>query len=185
MASLRAAYLDHLTKMLTLAGETNAAARAKAILDFETKIAQGLTGPASDSSDATKTYNKMTLAQLQKLAPGFDWATYLTTRGANVNELLVAQPSAFNGDCRAGRAQAPLQVLKDQMLVQSLDAYADVLPKAITDESFAFYGTKLNGTPEQAAAVEARGRFHHQHADRRSVEGLRRPSGSRPNPRRR
>src|SRR4051812_27083861 len=36
LVSLRAAYLDHLTKMLTLAGETNAAARAKAILDFET-----------------------------------------------------------------------------------------------------------------------------------------------------
>ena len=38
IVSLRAGYLDHLTKMLTLAGETNAAARAKAILDFETKI---------------------------------------------------------------------------------------------------------------------------------------------------
>ena len=33
IVSLRAGYLDHLTKMLTLAGETNAAARAKAILD--------------------------------------------------------------------------------------------------------------------------------------------------------
>ena len=39
-------------------------------------------------------------------------------------------------------------MLKDQLLVQSLDTYADVLPNAITAESFAFYGTKLNGTPE-------------------------------------
>ena len=86
--------VDHLAKMLTLAGETNAAARAKAIMDFETRIAK-VSWNREDDSDATKTYNKMSLAQLEKLAPGFDWATYLTARGANVDELLVAQPSAF------------------------------------------------------------------------------------------
>jgi len=146
LVSLRTAYLDHLTKMLTLAGEKNAAARAKAILNFETGIAK-VSWTREDVSDATKTYNKMTLAQLQKLAPGFDWATYLKLRGANINELLIAEPSAFKA-IAALSARAPLEVLKDQLIVQSLDTYSDVLPKAITDESFAFYGTKLNGTPE-------------------------------------
>ena len=146
MVELRAAYLDHLTKMLTLAGEANAAARAKAILDFETRIAK-VSWTREDSSDATKTYNKMSLAQLQKLAPGFDWSTYLRTRGADISELLIAQPTAFKA-IAALAARTPVQVLKDQMLVQSLDTYADVLPRAITDENFAFYGTKLNGTPE-------------------------------------
>ena len=144
--SLRAAYVDHLTKMLTLAGEANAAARARAIMKFETNIAK-VSWNREDVGDATKTYNRMTLAQLQKLAPGFDWATYLTTRGANVNELLIAEPSAFKG-IAALASKAPLQVLKDQLIVQSLDAYSDVLPAAVTKESFAFYGTKLNGTPE-------------------------------------
>jgi len=146
LVSLRAAYLDHLTKMLTLAGEKNGAARAKAIMNFETQIAK-VSWTREDVGDATKTYNKMTLAQLQKLAPGFDWAVYLKSRGANANELLVAEPSAFKA-IAALSARAPLQVLKDQLIVQSLDTYSDVLPKAITDESFAFYGTKLNGTPE-------------------------------------
>jgi putative endopeptidase len=144
--SLRAGYLDHLTKMLALAGETDAAARAKAIMDFETGIAK-VSWTREDVGDATKTYNKMSLAQLQKLAPGFDWAAYLKGRGANINELLVAEPTAFR-DIAALSAKAPLEVLKDQLIVQSLDAYADVLPKAVADENFAFYGTKLNGTPE-------------------------------------
>ena len=144
--SLRAGYLEHLTRMLTLAGETNAAARAKAIMAFETGIAK-VSWTREDVGDATKTYNKMSLADLEKLAPGFDWAAYLQGRNANVNELLVAEPSAFKA-IAALSAKAPLQVLKDQLLVQSLDTYADVLPKAITDENFAFYGTKLNGTPE-------------------------------------
>src|SRR5258705_2732303 len=146
MVSLRAGYLDHLTKMLTLAGETNAAARAKAILDFETKVAK-VSWTREDVGDATKTYNKMNLTQLQKLAPGFGWADYLKARSASVDEVLVAEPSAFR-DIAALSAKAPLQVLRDQLIVQSLDAYADVLPKTVADENFAFYGTKLNGTPE-------------------------------------
>jgi putative endopeptidase len=142
----RASYLDHLTRMLTLAGEQNAAARAKAVLAFETNIAR-VSWTREDSSDAEKTYNKMSLAQLQKLAPGFDWSTYLKGRGADVSELLIAQPSAFKAIAALAN-KAPLQVLKDQMLVQSLDTYADVLPKAVADENFRFYGTTLNGTPE-------------------------------------
>ena len=52
----RANISQHLTKVLTLAGEPNAAARAKAILDFETKIAK-VHWTQVDSRDATKTYN--------------------------------------------------------------------------------------------------------------------------------
>jgi putative endopeptidase len=146
LVSLRAAYVDHLAKMLTLAGESDAPARAKAIMDFETRIAK-VSWNREDSSDATKTYNKMSLTHLEKLAPGFDWATYLTARGANIDELLVAQPSAIKA-IAALSARTPLRVLRDQFIVRSLDSYADVLPKAVKDESFAFYGTKLNGTPE-------------------------------------
>ncbi|MEO5612249.1 MAG: M13-type metalloendopeptidase, partial [Sphingomicrobium sp.] len=72
---------------------------------------------------------------------------YLRAGGVDTQELLVAQPSAFTKIAALARG-APLGVLKDQLLVQSLDSYADVLPNAITAESFAFYGTKLNGTPE-------------------------------------
>ncbi|WP_310466962.1 M13 family metallopeptidase [Sphingomonas sp.] len=146
MAALRTAYLAHLTNVLTLAGEANAASRAKALLAFETAIAK-VSWNREDSSDATKIYNKMTVAELARLAPGFDWATYLREGGVDVTELLVAQPSAFTGIAALAR-KAPLQVLRDQLIVRSLDAYADVLPKAVADEAFAFYGTKLNGTPQ-------------------------------------
>src|SRR3546814_5969266 len=56
---LQAAYLQHLENMLTLAGETNAAARAQAIYDLEKSIAT-VHWDKNDSSDATKVYNKMT-----------------------------------------------------------------------------------------------------------------------------
>ena len=146
LTQTRAAYLAHLQRMLTLAGEQNAAARAKAILDLETQIAKAHWTQV-ESRDATKIYNKMSVAQLGKRAPGFDFGTYFRGIGANVDTVIVSQPSAFTG-IAAAVAKAPLPVLKDQMIVRSLDSYSAYLPAAIERESFAFYGTTLSGTPE-------------------------------------
>jgi putative endopeptidase len=147
LVDTRAKYLTHLTNILTLAGEPNAAARAKAIFDFETTVAKAHWTRA-DSRDADKTYNKFTVAQLEKRAPGFDFSTFLGAISPKIGEVLVAQPSAFTGEA-AAIAKAPLSVLKDQLLVRSIDGYASYLPKAIDDEYFNFFGTVLSGVPEQ------------------------------------
>ncbi len=63
MRGIRAKYLEHMTNVLSLAGEPNAAARAKAILGFETQIAK-VHWTQVDSRDATKTYNLMPLSKL-------------------------------------------------------------------------------------------------------------------------
>ena len=147
LAEARAAYEKHIANMLTLAGEANAAARAKAILDFETRIAK-VSWTRVENRDQDKTYNKMSLAALSKLAPGFDFAGYYKSAGAPISEVIVTQPTAISGIAKLVRA-TPLGVLKDQLLIRSLDGYADVLPSAFDKESFAFYGTVLSGTPEQ------------------------------------
>ncbi|MBA2467023.1 MAG: M13 family peptidase [Sphingomonas sp.] len=149
MAGIRAKYLEHLTNVLTLSGEPNAAARARAIVDFESKIAK-VHWTQVESRDATKTYNKLSLTELQRRAPGFDFATYLRAVGVNSTELLVAQPSAIAGIARL-ISRTPLPVLKDQLLIRSLDGYAAYLPAAFDKEAFSFYGTVLSGTPEQEA----------------------------------
>jgi len=147
LVEARTAYQAHLAKMLTLAGEADAEARAKAVLDFETRIAQ-VSWTRIDSRDRDKTYNKMSVADLARTAPGFDFATYLKAVGTPVDNVVVAQPSAVTGI--AGLiAATPLPVLKDQLLLRSLDEFADVLPQAFDREQFAFYGTVLSGTPQQ------------------------------------
>jgi len=147
LAATRAAYEKHVAAMLTLAGEPNAAARAKAIVNFETKIAQ-VSWTRVESRNASKTYNKMSLAALEKSAPGFNFAGFFRAARAPVNEVNVVQPSAVTGIAKQIKA-APLGVLKDQLIVRSLDAFSDVLPSAIDNESFSFYGTALSGTPQQ------------------------------------
>ena len=147
LVETRAKYLQHLMNMLTLAGESNAAARAKTILAYETKIAK-VHWPRADSRDANKTYNKMTLAEVRKAAPGFDFPQLLKDDGANVDYVIVFQPSAFKG-ISALLGSTPLPVLRDQLLVRSLDSYSDYLPKKFDEENFAFYRTALSGVPEQ------------------------------------
>ncbi|MCA1654819.1 MAG: M13 family metallopeptidase, partial [Sphingomonadales bacterium] len=150
LVDIRAKYLAHLTNVLTLAGESNAAARAAAILAFETKIATA-SWTRVESRDATKTYNKMTLAEVAKRAPGFDFTRFIRERGAaNVDSLIVAQPSAITG-ISSLLGKTPLGVLKDQLLVRSLDSYAAYLPSAFDKENFSFFGTTLSGTPQQEA----------------------------------
>ena len=147
LVAARTAYQAHVAKMMTLAGEPNADARAKALVDFETQIAQ-VHWTRVDSRDATKTYNKMTVAQLTQMAPGFDFVTYFRGIGAPVDSVNVGQPSAVVGEARLIGA-APIGVLKDQLLVRSLDGFADVLPSTFDQEHFAFEGTVLSGVPRQ------------------------------------
>jgi putative endopeptidase len=147
IAEARKAYVGHLERVLTLAGERDAGPRAAAIMAYETQIAKAH-WTRVQSRDAKKTYNKMAVAALAHDAPGFDFTTYLREIGAPVQTVIVAQPSALRGIAAAIEA-APLQVLKDQLLVRSIDAYAAYLPKRFDDERFSFYGTALSGTPQQ------------------------------------
>lgn len=145
-AALRAQYLKHLENILTIAGERNAAARAKAVFDFEVAIAN-VHWDKNDSSDATKTYNKLTLTELARQAPGFNWTQFVRGIGVKEDTVLVAQPTTFVGEAKL-LADAPMQVVQDLLTVRAIDSYSNMLPEAVAKESFAFHETALSGTPE-------------------------------------
>ena len=147
LSAVKTAYQAHIARIFTLAGEPDADARAKAIVDYETEIAR-VHWTRIQSRDADKRYNKMTVADLTKMAPGFDFAGFLRAGKMPVDTIIVAQPSAITGMAKLIGA-APVNVLRDQMLIRSLDGYAAVLPAKFDDERFAFYGTAISGTPQQ------------------------------------
>ena len=144
---IRKAYREYLGQMLTLAGEKNAATRADAIFAMEKRIAE-VQWTREDSGDATKTYNKMTLAQLDAITPGLKLSPIFTKVSPKITEVVVNQPSAMTGIAKI-YAETDLAVLKDQMIVTSLATYANVLPDKVFDTTFAFYGTTLQGTPQR------------------------------------
>jgi putative endopeptidase len=150
LATIRTAYQAYLAKMLTLAGESNAEARAAAVFAFEKSLATAH-WTRIESRDADKTYNKWTAADFAAKAPGFPWTPYMTAAGVQGRPFyLVAQPSAVTGEAKA-YADAPLAVLQDFAMLKVLRSYAPYLSSDFDKTNFAFYGTTLSGTPEQQA----------------------------------
>lgn len=148
MRSLRTQYQAHVAKMLTLAGFSDADARAGRILELEHSIAETHLSLA-DNEDIHRANNPWTQADFATKAPGLDWSEYF--RGAGLMEqsnFIVWQPSAFTGES-ALVASVPLDTWKDWLAFHTIEFYAGVLPKAFVDERFAFFGKALSGTPQQ------------------------------------
>jgi putative endopeptidase len=147
---LRVGYKKYIAAMFTLIGMTDADKRAAAVYALEEKIA-AVHWTRIQNRDPQKTYNKMTIAQLSKLAP-IDWKPWLGAAGlgsvANIN---VMQPTAVAGIAKLVKSQ-PLAVWKDYTTLMLLTSTANYLPKAFVDTRFEMYGKTLSGTPE----IEAR-----------------------------
>ncbi|HEX4301681.1 MAG TPA: M13 family metallopeptidase [Rhizomicrobium sp.] len=145
------AYKKYLADMLTIAGVKDAVARAAKIYDLEAAIAK-VSWAAEDRRDEDKIYNPMTVADLKKLAPGFDWDAMFTQAGIPENggarKLIVAEKSAFPNLAKVF-ASTPLAVWRDYMTTRYLHHFAAYLPKKVDDTDFAFYGTALNGKTAQ------------------------------------
>ncbi|UVW30485.1 M13 family metallopeptidase [Massilia sp. H6] len=150
LAEVRAKYLKHVEQTLALAGEKNAAEQAKDIVDFETELAK-VQWTRVENRDPVKRYNKMTVAELAKLAPGYDWNAALAAAGAGnkVDTIIVNQPSYFAG-LNQVLAKTELSTLKSYFEWQLLREFSPLLSKAFVDQSFSFYGTALSGVSEQA-----------------------------------
>jgi len=142
-------YEAHITKMLTMAGDKSAAAKAKAIVALEAKLA-AVQWTKVENRDPIKAYNKEDFAKLDGLTPGYSWKPYLTEAGLDgkVTYVIVSQPSYLTGYAKVLKS-TPLTVWKDYFAWHVLSSNASYLGKAYSDENFAFYGTALNGVPQQ------------------------------------
>ncbi|MFC5460156.1 M13 family metallopeptidase [Massilia niabensis] len=148
LADARAKYGQHIEKMLSLAGDKNAAANAKAILAFETEIAR-VQWTKVENRDPVKTYNKVELSKLAELAPGFDWKSWMDGAGISgkASYVIVSQPTYLKGFAQLA-GKTPLDTWKAYLQMHLVDAYASYLSKAFVDQRFAFYGTTLSGAPQ-------------------------------------
>ena len=136
-------------RMLVLAGEKpeTAAASVKAIMAIETALAKASLDRVS-RRDPARLYHDLTLAELGKLSPAFDWNRYLVTRKApKFNALNVAVPEFVKG-FNDVIANTELGDIKTYLRWRLLSTTASMLPKAFVDEQFKFFGKTLTGATE-------------------------------------
>ncbi len=148
LKQMRDAYVAHVEKMLTLAGDKDAAKNAKDILAVETQLAKAQWTKV-DLRDPIKAYNKIEIAKLDALAPGFDWNAYLAAAEitGKVDYVIVGQPTYLTEFAKIlGKTSLP--TWQAYFRWHALNDYARYLSKPFVDENFAFNGTTLNGTPQ-------------------------------------
>ncbi len=145
-AETRAKYVAYLTDVLAMAGHKDAAAAARRVMEFETRLATA-SWPRVELRDPNKIYNPFDLAGAAKATPGLDWARLLAQAGIQGHDhIVVGQPSFF---AEVGKAleDVPLDTWKDYLQVRAIDAHAPYLNDAVVQRHFDFYGRTLSGTP--------------------------------------
>ena len=148
---IREQYVQHVTNMFKLLGEPDAKATtdAQKILQLETDLAKASLDVTS-RRDPSNIYHIVSVADLQKLAPSLDWKTLLADSGTPpVTELNVTYPDFFKG-MNALIESTDLDTIKTYLVWQLVNATpGTVLPEAIDQERFNFFGTTLFGQPKQ------------------------------------
>src|SRR5918998_3237723 len=98
-AEIRDKYVAYVTNLLAMARHEDAPNAAATVMAIDTRIAAGHWERA-ETRDVQKTYNLMTLAELQELCPAFDWHAYCINLSASAHddahllgEACVRQPS--------------------------------------------------------------------------------------------
>src|SRR5581483_2739860 len=144
----RTAYRAYIAKILTLAGDRDASAKADRIFALETALAKVHWTPER-SRDVKATYNPKTRAQLAKFATQLEWDRLLKKEGlGSARSVIVRQPSAISDSAKM-IASEPLQTWKDYLTFHFLSDHAQFLPKAFDDARFDFYGKTLADVPAQ------------------------------------
>jgi len=146
---IRKQYVEHLTKMFTLAGDTpdQAAKEAASVMEIETALAQASTS-RTDLREPENRYHIYTLADFEKLTPDFDFTVYFKDiKIRSFDSLNVATPKFF--EALSGLiAKEPVDAWKSYFRWHTIHGSATDLPKAFFDENFAFFGQTLQGQKE-------------------------------------
>ncbi len=147
-APQRERYQAYIAQMLELGGWQQPQQNAAAILAMETEIAQAHWKRA-ESRDRDKTYNPMTLADLQAKAPGFPWATFLKSAGVEQAERAVVRQDTAFPKLAGIFDETSVDTLKAWQAFHVLDDAAPLLSSDFVDAEFEFRSRFLSGQPEQ------------------------------------
>jgi putative endopeptidase len=148
----RAKYLDHVTKMFTLLGDSPDAARkeAQTVMDIETKLADAAFERVK-MRDPKNRDHKMKVSELVTLAPNFAFDKFFAATGApSFTEVNVIPPDFFQ-KVNPVVDSVSLADWKTYLRWHAAHTAAPLLSDDFVNANFEFYGKFLNGAKELQA----------------------------------
>ncbi|QEY15097.1 M13 family peptidase [Cellvibrio sp. KY-GH-1] len=141
-------YQTYIAQLWKLAGLSNPENAAANIVALEKKIA-ALQWSRVQNRDRNALYNKLNVAELNKLTPGFDWQLFLKSANLeNIQEIVINQPTYITALAKL-KNETPLAHWKEYLTFHLINNDAPNLSKAFVDANFDFYGKTLSGLQEQ------------------------------------
>ena len=127
--NIRKAYKEYLLKTFIQLGNDSSAAQkgVNAVYALETKLATA-SRKLQDLRDPYRNYNKMNVAQLDKLAPNISWSNYTKAIGINhLDSVVVGQPEFYTALNTALKTTsiADWKAYMQFHLIQSFSSYLD------------------------------------------------------------
>jgi len=151
MIRIRAEFVKHVDKMFKMAGwKMNDP--GKTILDLETRLAL-IQLKNFELRDPVKLYNKISFAELQKLAPDINWSDFYKNYDLHADTVIVQNKEYLKNLDKLIKS-TPLEVLKTYYRWQILNSFANLLPDQFNMESFHFYNTIMYGVKAQRPREE-------------------------------
>jgi putative endopeptidase len=137
--AIRAAFVSHMGRMFHLAGDSpdSAAKEAQTVMTMETAFAKASKAPA-ELRDPNANYHKMTLADVDKLTPHFQWEPFFAAQQTPaITNVDVAQP-AFLQAVDGMLASVPVADWKTLLRWRALSGAASRLGSPYVNENFTF-----------------------------------------------
>lgn len=147
---IKMAYSPYVKTIFTLMGTESSVAdkKAQAIVAFEEALAKN-SRKLEALRDPYANYNKMSIAELNKLTSAINWQSIIATIGLKkVDTIIVGQPE-FLVALNALLKSTDIQTLKDYMSFHLVNDYASYLSAAFANARFDFYGKVIRGTKAQ------------------------------------
>ncbi len=148
-------YEVHVARMLQFLGIDEASAKKQAaqVVALETKMAEARLDRV-ERRDRRKTYNPMSVAELQKLTPTVNWNNYLVAVGLkNVDQVVVSMPKYMETLENIFKT-ASADELKAYLRWTLINKNTGVLTTAIDEANFDFYSKTLTGAIAQRPIEE-------------------------------
>jgi endothelin-converting enzyme/putative endopeptidase len=150
-AEIRKAYAGHVERALRLSGlpPRKAAEGAKHVVRIETALARASLTRV-ERRDPRNLWHRTPAAALARGTPSFRWSEYLAASGAPPVEWVNVTEPAFVARLDRLIAAEPLGAWRAYLRWHLVRWHAPYLSRPFQDESFAFYGAKLQGAKELA-----------------------------------
>ncbi len=147
-------YRDYVSALFSYIGNDteDSLKKAKNVFALEQKmVKKGFS--RAEQYDPEKTYNQMTINQIQELTPSIDWTSFFNDVGVKSDVIVVSNPE-YNKNIETMLSEVPLETWKEYLQIRLVHASAKYIDSSIEEKYYNLFGKIFGGMKEMPSNGE-------------------------------